>query len=629
MRKDNVLKQSLLLGGIIIGSATLPLTVKAVGGNGDYSSSNEGIAADTYYDAYSQIEKAYFAAGITDMNLAGDIFTIVDSSGEPITKDKLDSIAQTGGTVNIKLEYSDSSLGKKMADVFGEDTYAIQHFINQTGSGSSGSLEKNVNTLVSLKKEISGLQSQIKFSNGGSFSDIKVGPDGKIEIVGGGDFTSTDLSGNSKVMKKLGPLLEEWERLTGSKMPNTLSPEQINIVLGKLGENEDATLVLTPRTKNFYSLNRVVIEIKDASGKPVNANPNQGRTAQLMKQYSGDVLNKYKKITGKNCPTLVKKGPGKYEMNFINDIKKQPDYLTKMLKSGYLYGSKDFNGFMPAAAFTIGPSSENIKISLSIYGDLYEYKEKIATGIYPTGRNGKTNMNDAAIAENKYYWKEYSNSYYYSNRPKGVSSDGSITDPYYDTKSDKVVYTSDMVKAINKKYKKVKYDTTALGKPKYKLIVDASQKYKFKANEYYNGNGNQPLYSKDDGKNVRNILFKKQQIRYWDFMEKPLSDSDAYKENYVLSKYRQTSYYKNRDKDTHLANFKNDKDRVYGDVKTTTTSVKMRLPNTKKGERYKSNVHLRTHEWTLAPLSGVIEVPAKSQVGDVNGVISDADVNIR
>lgn len=597
------------------------------------ASNNGGLNSSSVTDEYGnyiygeQIENALHTAGITNTNVGYDIFNIVGPNGSTLTPEQMGSLDATGGAVTVKLEYKDNELGKQMADLFGNDTYAIQHYMNQSGITSTNQLESKIGELSNLKNQINSVQSQIKFSNGSSLeSMMTIGPDGLISLVGGGKFSATDASGNTELLSQLSQLLDEWNRLTGSNMMNTLSPDQISIVIGQLGAVENSSVVITPATRQFYALNRVVISIKTTDGKPVNATPNNSKTQQLFNQYSSTMAKKFRTITGQTTPNIVSLGNGNYEINFMNEIKKKNNYVNDVL-ANWTYGSKDLGSFMPTAAFTLGKSSENIVVELQVYADIMRYKEKIAFGVYPTGKASGEKDDVVDYNENNYKWTEYKNSYFTSKNPVGV--DQKTKKIKYDTKYTKEKNIEYKVKTNTKWEKKYNYTTMKYESVKKEYYtLDSSNKVKWKnASSVRGSNSNRPLISTNDGDYVRNIWFKKQQIRYWDYCEKPLSEGKAYSEKYIQTKYKATRNVGVAD--TYLVNFDNDRQRTYGYIKTEQLQNK-RLPDGNKvpGEKFLENKLIRTYKWTLAPLSGEIEIPVKTQVGSVNGVISDADLQI-
>lgn len=651
MKFRKMVLNSLFLGAGIVGTGlyTTASNVYAAIDNmiNTNNASNSGMS-EYDYTQRQETENAFHAAGLTNVNMAEQLFNVKDSKGEEITSDKITSIEQTGGNINIKLEYKDDELGNQLASVFGENTVALQNYITNTGSNNISDLQKNLSSVISLRDQIMDLNKQL-----GAYNQTNTSSSGQNQIIITGDLIKVIASnsganggmaaGNSELLSKLNDLLNEFQKLTGLDNLCNLKPSDINIVLAQLNSMQDASLVLTPSTKTYFALNKIVISAKDSKGNIVNISPNQLKTEELLNKYASSTMRKFRNITGKTCPTVTSIGGGKYEINFLNDIKNTNNAVNNIINK-WVCSNEGFENMIPAAAFTCSPTSDEVTVNLTLYADKYVYKEKISTGIYPTGTTLQTSAindnfnythttkNSAILSEvrhdeNNYKWENYNKSFYYSKRIKGFKK--WTNEPIYDNKYTKTINKSYSVN-VTEEVKYVKWDeekkkqVTVKGKV-WNLVTENS--VKFPHATYASLDKNKPLISTDDGTYVRNVWFKSQQIRYWDYKEEPKTGTEVYPQ-WVITKYNTTEL-ANKAGEKYLVSFPNKDKKVSGYIQTKARS-QLRLPDASKvaGESIQENRPVKTWSWKMAPLNGEIWIPVVTQNGSVNGTISGADYQI-
>lgn len=594
------------------------------------------------YVSNHETENALYAAGLTSTDLAKDIFDIKDSDGEPISAGKLESIKESGGNINIKLEYKNTELSKNLASIFGEDTNALQNYITKTNSNSVADLEKNLSTVLDIRDKINNIQKQI-----GSLNGATTNSNGQISITGdlieliasASKQNGGTLQGNSKLFGELKDLLTELQKLTGISNIANLTPEQCEIILGQIGNMQNASVILTAASKTYFALSKIVISATDSNGNTLAISPNQSRTAELLNKYSATVMSKYKSITGKDCPTITSAGGNTWEINFLDDIEKTPNAVNNIINK-WVCDNEGFFGMVPAAAFTCTQTADEITVKLTLYADKYVYKEKISTGVYPSGDPSKNNIikdnfnvvnamagrDIVGFSENNYSWENYKNSYFYSYEPLGFNQ-YVFSVKYSSTlsKTKNVAYASESVQIPFTNWDEGKNEEYTTYKTDYKLKSTA---VKYPTAEYVSVYKNRPLISTSDGEYVRNIWFKAQQIRYWDYKEEPKVDGEVY-EPWVLTKYNTTEL-KNYNGEHYLVSFPSADKQKKGYILTKERAT-YRYPDPSKvpGESIVRDRRVRTWVWKLAPLKGLIEIPVTKQTGNVSGVISDADMNIK
>lgn len=573
-----------------------------VSGNTDINSSIDGYGG---YDKNKSeaIANTYAANGITNYDLAGSIFDINEATNSNVSGDALGSINQSGGTIQTKMTYKNTDLAQKVGSVWGDNTAAFQNYLTSQNIKTESELNGKINQIVSEKNNLmSSLSKYSKYMSNDS-GDSSIGVENGVDITIFTNVIQNMQNDGVDIPDELVQQIKNFKDLTGLDVLNQYDLEKLELFSGKLYSGQDASRVLIPEKRTFYSPRRVVFTITKEDGSPFDVTMNVAKTKQLMTQYNSGIMSKLNAM-GVDMPDVKQLGKGVYEINFWDSIvAANSDYETAIVNN-WLFSSKDC-GFIGTANFTCPKSYDNIQVKVELKVDQLRYVQKIDNVAVPTGKAG---VNTGGYENSdEFKWSEYSKSFYQNQYIVVHSKD-------LDYKYGKVPNRTDDYEVY---YKKVDGEKEKRYREKYK-------KPRYKSGEKYVKTQNSPLVSTDDGSYVRTILFKEQQAKYWEYEEEPLNSKNAYSEKYVYTKYLDTALCS---EGKALANFNSEDDRVKGKLLTKEKSTK-RLPNASivPGEFHQKDITAKTWVWYLMP-DTEIQVPAKQQTGTVRGVISDSEIN--
>lgn len=630
-KRKELLKYSLCISASLIAAFGINyINVSAAIGD------NQGQTGDNNYSVKNAQNNALVSMGIRDYDTVKNHVDFYTPDGKPATTEYIESVSNKGDMNEyLIVKYKDDAESQKLGQIFGSNGSALQNYLDTQGNNYT----KNLDQLLNIQQQMSNLSGAIVTETGQDLFQWDQATQ-TMSIVKNADF--------SKVIKnadadKLEELLRLWKELTGNDELFSMTLGELETIISKTDRLEDVNKKLTANKKTYNAITKVRFTItnKATGGPATNVSVDSSTTAQLNAKYNSKWVSKYKSMTGQSMPNISQVGNGVFEVDFATPMYSMGDKWTKILKNWTT--DSNASGFLGTGAFNITPSADPLQVKVEIIGDVYTYYENIDTqGTYPLGQNTRTNDEPT-----NYTYEKFKDSYYYGKYEYSVSSEtGDITYvegkvPNYKVKKKENKYTTykweteyridwsnypiswDYYKNEDGTKKEFWYKDYYTVSYYTKEIFDIGKRYD-KTDSINNGEnrGDRPLYSVDDGSYVRDIWFKTQYVKYWDYKDELLPESEAYSDApYIVSKKEHSSILPSDNKP--LVRFASESDRLKGKVMT-----KEKTSNWAAPKNISTRV-LSTATWNLAPLSGKIQIPVITQIGSMEGVINEADINIR
>lgn len=629
----NVLKYSLCISASMLASFGINNINVSAAMNG----SNENTGDDIYSISNAE-NNALKSMGIRDYDTLKEHVDFYTPDGQLASKEYIESVANKGNMKEyLIVKYKDDAESQKLGTIFGSNGSAMQDYLDTQGSNYT----KHLDDLLDIQKQIVNISGATKTENGDSFMSWDPVTN-KLIIKEGTEFSKVINNGD---LDKLADLAQKWKELTGNDNLLSITEGELETIISKADRTEDVNMALTANKRTFDAVTKVRFTItnKSTGGAATNVTVDHAGTQKLFTQYNSTWVSKYKKMTGNALPSITQVGAGVFEMDIGSALYSLDDKWTKILKNWTTSASG--GDFLGVGMFNITPSADPLEIKVQILGDRYTYYENVKEqGTYPTGHRSSVTTASATNDNSIYTFENFAKSYYYAEYDALVDSETGEISQFFGKvpnhnieakKNTKIKYEWATENRINWSSDPLDYYRDADGsltefsyrkeiKETYytKKIVDKNAKYTG-TESINNGDsrGDRPLYSVNDGDYVRDIWFRTQYIRYWDYKDEVLTGSKAYpNESYVVSKMEHSSILSEYNKP--LVRFANETDRLRGKVLTKEKTSGWAAP--------KKIVHrtLKETTWTLAPLNGKIRIPVLTQTGSMEGVINEAGMNI-
>lgn len=265
----------------------------------------------------------------------------------------------------------------------------------------------------------------------------------------------------------------------------------------------------------------------------------------MFLQYERKWAAKYKTITGNSCPSLTKTGEGTFEMDFKTPIMATNNPWKNIVNNWV--ANETASDFLGVAAFNVPAGPDPVEVNVKILGERCVYEQIVYPYCgYPTGHalgvptsNSGSNYSFSNFNQSFYYGynnqflSEYSNYLqksfgpFLNNAITGLDRKTHYTYSYhYDYLKN---CKDDYVWVVNNQRRKVQIKNTKDSIEKVSFYtrntkytyspVYIQNGYMYKGLENINGNADRPLYSMKDGPYVRDIWFKSQYIKFWNYKE--------------------------------------------------------------------------------------------------------------
>lgn len=611
--------------------------------------------AESKYDANVTSAKNNILAsvGLTNRNQADKYYDVTTTDGKAITSEYLKQNQGKPVADYAKISYKSDATSQQLQKIFGENTTQANDFLNRNSSASQQEFNAKLNRLSEIQTEYGKFAEKIKqnansssSSNATSFAGITNGTD--LEIISyvlnsinksTGDNTSgVPCNLTPEEIQRITELASEWEKETGNRNILEMTPEEIELLIQKAGDNgKDASVELTPATRTFRSITRVRYTITERdSGNPVSlATPDNAKTQELFNRYDASYVSKWKNATGTSIPSIKSIGTGVYEIDFETPINATENKWKKILNEWTTVDNyaSDFAG---VGAFTITPSSTPLHVQVDVLGRTYSDTEVISSAIYPAGKVGSDN-------NGTYVFSKFKDSYEENWYISGVDKEEGYLKETYGKVPNRVAVVRKRVEeddddeetsySISYKdnmpfHKEYDFDGTEDDvKRPYGYNYWKEKVSSIKTDYYYAkgvGDGDQIMSSTYDGKYCRDIKFRTTNVRHWNYRDDLVLGSEAYPSDNGINSAVMLRY-KDGNKTEDLVTYSgSDVDsqvmKGYCDVKEADT---WRQPSVVNDETVFS-----TAGWDLVPLSGKIWIPVQGpsgNSGNMHGVINGAN----
>lgn len=632
-RNKEILKYSLCVSA----SLTTILGLNVINTLAAPSDNNNNPGVPNYSVSNAE-NNALSSIGVRDYETVKNHVDFYTPDGQLASQDYIESVANKGNMEEyLVVKYKDDADSQKLGQVFGSNGAAMQDYLDKQGSNYTQGLD----SLLDIQNQMSNILGSVTTTSGDSSTSMYWDPvTKKATIKEGSDFSKVVNNGN---LDQLNELAQKWYELTGNTDILSMTQGELETIISKTDRPEDVNAALTANKRTFDAITKIRFTItnKSTGGPATNVSADQAGTQQLLNQYNSSWISKYRSMTGTAIPSLQQVGAGVFEIDIGSSLYSMDDKWTKILKN-WTVGAGGGN-FLGVGMFDITPTSDPLVVKVEVVGDRYTYYENVSKqATYPTGyaSSSQSVTNDGS----NYTFKDFKNSYYYGKYEGAINASTGTFEkligrvPNYKVKAEKktrTTYTWASENRIN--WSKLPFDyyrnedgtRQVFWYKKYytetyytKLIYDRGARYTG-TESINNGDnrGDRPLYSADDGASVRDIWFKTQYIRYWDYKDEIKTGSDAYSDApYVVSKYAHSSITDTDQKP--LVRFASENDRIKGVVMTTEKASGWAAPSKIETRLLKETT------WELSPLSGKIRIPVLTQTGEMQGVINESGMNI-
>lgn len=596
-------------------------------------------AGDDIFSITNAENNALKSMGIRDYETVKEHVDFFTPDGQIASQEYIQSVANKGNMEEyLVVKYKEDAESQKLGQIFGNNGSAMQDYLDKQGSGYT----QHLDSLLDIQKELMNVAGSTSTTEGGE-SFMSWDPvTNKLTIKEGTEFSKVINSGD---LDKLADLAEKWKELTGNGNLLSISAADLETIISKSDRTEDVNMALTANKKTFNAITKVRFTItnKNTGAPATNVSVDQAGTDALFNEYNASWVSKYKTMTGTSLPSIQSVGGGVYEMDIAAQIYSLDDQWTKILKN---WTTNESGGdFLGVGLFNITPSADPLEIKVQILGDKYTYYENVKEqGTYPTGHSADVTSPSESNDNSIYTFENFSQSYYYAMYEAIVDSEtGKITETFgkvpnhniYAKKNTKTKYEWDTEYRIDHSADPEDYyrdsDGSATSFSYQKEITETyytkeikDEGAKYQGSESINnggGLGDRPLYSVNDGEYVRDIWFRTQYIKYWDYKDEVLTGSEAYPDApYIVSKMAHSSILAKYNKP--LVRFADEADRLKGKVMTKEKESGWAAPKKIESRTLKETT------WVLAPLNGQIRIPVLTQTGSMEGVINEAGMNI-
>lgn len=633
-------------------STILPsnINVYAAVNTGQVTDIKENQSETTYNsDVRTATNNMLSGAGITNRNRAYNNLTITTKTGEEVTSDYIASHGNEPVSNYTTISYKSDSDSQGLKNNFGNNGVGLNNFYNKYGDLSPTDFSAQIQKLSDSRQAYMDYVNSI---GANSSSSTQNGTASITDGVNLGLILKTVIENKEgkytpEQMEEANKRYQEYLN-NGGDPDNALSIQDIEFNIAKAGlDGKDAVVDIKPNTRTFRYVTKVRYTITDKNtGEPITfATPDNRKTQALFAEYNSVYYQRWMDNAKQAIPNIVSKGNGVYEMDFETPIKATSNPWKNILDTpGWQVTGADpsASDFAAVGDFTLEKSSRTLQVKIDVIGNTCTAKEKITDATYPTGKSDQAGV------------------YSYFTYDKSFETGTYIVD-FDEDDGDLNERTGKIPNRVMERERRKEDDETVYKTVTHRNMPFHSNRYNFTgsedseldSNDAYKtwsenngkdvffakgiGYGSQIMDSTFDGEYCRDIKFKVAKVRHWDYRDDLLTGAEAYPSNgssgtsgdgdIGAAVYRR--YTLSDEKSYDLVTFKKDgldQTQVQKNVVNGYCEVK-ETPVWRQPDVVREGI-FATATWTLSPLEGEIEIPAKTKQGVMQGVINGANNEI-